>query len=61
MEPTSSTALLCRVMLKRPCSQEHSRDELPTLGDTTYSIWYFLIRYVVPPAVAIIFVMGVSD
>ena len=53
--------LLLAVFAGWVVKREYSRDELPTLGDTTYSIWYFLIRYVVPPAVAIIFVMGVSD
>lgn len=41
--------------------KEFSRDELPTLGARTYEIWHFLIRYVVPPAVLVIFVMGVSE
>jgi neurotransmitter:Na+ symporter, NSS family len=33
-------------------------DELDTTP-TEYAIWYFLIRFVVPPAVLVIFVMGV--
>ena len=41
-------------------SQEASRDELD-LGARAYGLWRFLIRYVVPPAVLIIFVMGVSE
>ena len=41
-------------------SQEASRDEL-ALGAKAYGLWRFLIRYVVPPAVLIIFVMGVSE
>lgn len=39
-------------------SRETSQDELGTAG-ADYTIWYFLIRFVVPPAVLIIFVMGV--
>jgi NSS family neurotransmitter:Na+ symporter len=39
--------------------KEHSRDELTSLNGTAYEIWYFLIRYVVPPAVLYIFVRGV--
>jgi NSS family neurotransmitter:Na+ symporter len=35
-----------------------TQDELRTTN-REYAIWYFLIRYVVPPAVLIIFVMGV--
>jgi len=36
-----------------------SRDELTTLNSTTYEIWHFLIRFVVPPALLVIFVVGV--
>lgn len=39
--------------------REHSQDEFTTLGATAYSIWFFLIRYVVPPALVIIIVQGV--
>lgn len=39
--------------------KEYSRDELTTLSATSYEIWHFLIRFVVPPAVLIIFVAGV--
>lgn len=41
-------------------NKEASRDELHSLNATTYELWHFLIRFVVPPAVAIIFVMGIS-
>jgi NSS family neurotransmitter:Na+ symporter len=41
--------------------KEYTRDELTSLNGFTYEIWHFLIRYVVPPAVLIIFVMGVSE
>jgi NSS family neurotransmitter:Na+ symporter len=36
-----------------------SRDELTTLNNITYEIWHFLIRFIVPPALLVIFVMGV--
>ena len=38
-----------------------SRDELTTLNSLAYEIWHFLIRFVVPPALLVIFVMGVMD
>ena len=41
-------------------SRESSRDELPTLGAAGHSLWYFLIRFVVPPALLVIFVVGVT-
>ncbi len=41
--------------------REYSRDELSTLSDGFYALWHFLIRFVVPPAVLIIFVMGVAE
>ncbi len=41
-------------------SRESSRDELAPLGDRGFSLWHFLIRFVVPPAVAVIFVMGIG-
>ena len=41
--------------------KEATRDELTTLNATTYAIWHFLVRFVVPPAVAIIFYMGVTE
>jgi NSS family neurotransmitter:Na+ symporter len=39
---------------------ESTKDELATLNDAGYAVWHFLIRFVVPPAVAIIFIMGIS-
>ncbi|MEM6301977.1 MAG: sodium-dependent transporter [Pseudomonadota bacterium] len=41
--------------------KEYSRDEFVALGSSAYKLWFFLIRYVVPPALAIIFIMGVRD
>ena len=38
--------------------REVTQNELSTTAQE-YAIWYFLIRYVVPPAVLVIFVMGV--
>jgi NSS family neurotransmitter:Na+ symporter len=40
--------------------KEESRDELTTLTPAIHGVWYFLIRYLVPPALAFIFIMGVS-
>ena len=38
-----------------------TRDELSSLNSATYALWHFLIRFLVPPAVLVIFVMGVSE
>ena len=40
---------------------EFSRDEFTTLTARTYRLWYVLIRFVVPPALGVIFVMGIAD
>lgn len=40
--------------------REHSRDELDIGSDAGYTLWRFLIRFVVPPALAIIFVLGIK-
>lgn len=40
--------------------KEASRDELTSLNTVGYELWYFLIRFVVPPALLVIFVMGVT-
>lgn len=40
-------------------SRASTRDELGVIGDGVFAVWHFLIRFVVPPAVLIIFVMGV--
>ena len=40
--------------------KEASQDELTSLNAVTYKLWYFLIRFVVPPALLVIFVMGIS-
>jgi len=51
--------LLLAVFAGWVMSRAAARDELHTLGDRGFSVWYFLIRFVVPPAVLIIFVWGV--
>jgi NSS family neurotransmitter:Na+ symporter len=38
-----------------------TRDELTSLTAGAYALWHFLIRFVVPPAVLVIFVMGIAD
>lgn len=43
------------LMLRR-----YSRDELVDLGERAFGGWYLLIRYVVPPALLLIFVMGLG-
>ncbi len=53
--------LLIAVFAGWAMKKEFSRDELTSLNATTYEIWHFLIRFVVPPAVLIIFVMGVME
>lgn len=42
-------------------TREGSREELGITNENGYRLWYFLIRFVVPPAVLVIFVMGVSE
>jgi NSS family neurotransmitter:Na+ symporter len=41
--------------------RDATRDELTSLTERTYALWHFLIRFVVPPALLVIFVMGVSE
>jgi len=52
--------LLIAVFAGWAVTREASRDELPTLGPTAYAIWRALIRFVVPPAILIVLVMGIS-
>lgn len=52
--------LLIAVFAGWVMKRESTKDELVSLNDTGYALWRFLIRFVVPPAVAIIFVMGVA-
>ena len=53
--------LLIAVFAGWAVKKEYSRDELTSLNATGFNLWFFLIRYVVPPAVLFIFVMGVSE
>jgi NSS family neurotransmitter:Na+ symporter len=53
--------LLIAIFAGWAMSREATRDELTSLNATTYAIWHFLIRFVVPPAVAIIVFMGISE
>lgn len=39
---------------------DQSRDELHNMGDGAYALWRFLVRYIVPPALLVIFYMGVT-
>lgn len=53
--------LLIAVFAGWAMTPEATRDELTTLGPRSYTLWRFTIRYIVPPAVFIIFVMGVTE
>ncbi|MFK7977630.1 MAG: sodium-dependent transporter [Halioglobus sp.] len=52
--------LLIAVFAGWGMSRAATRDELGPIGDGVFAVWHFLIRFVVPPAVLIIFVMGVA-
>jgi NSS family neurotransmitter:Na+ symporter len=41
-------------------TRQASQDELTTLNVVGYELWHFLIRFVVPPALLVIFVMGIT-
>jgi NSS family neurotransmitter:Na+ symporter len=53
--------LLIAVFVGWAVKKEATRDELTVLGPTTYRIWHALIRFVVPPAILIVLVMGISS
>lgn len=53
--------LLIAVFAGWVMSREATRDELTSLGPSGYAVWHFMIRFVVPPAVLVIFVMGVTE
>ncbi len=53
--------LLIAVFAGWVVTKDNSRDEFPSLTRGAYEFWHFLIRFVVPPALLIIFVMGVSE
>jgi NSS family neurotransmitter:Na+ symporter len=52
--------LLIAVFTGWVMTKQATRDELTSLNAVTYEIWHFLIRFVVPPALLVIFVMGVA-
>jgi NSS family neurotransmitter:Na+ symporter len=52
--------LLIAVFAGWAMTKEASHDELDTLSSKQHAIWHFLIRYAVPPAVLVIFVMGIT-
>jgi NSS family neurotransmitter:Na+ symporter len=39
--------------------REDTRDELTSLTAGNFAFWHFLIRFVVPPALLVIFVQGI--
>jgi NSS family neurotransmitter:Na+ symporter len=51
--------LLIAVFAGWAMKKEATRDELTSLNAPAYEVWHFLIRFVVPPAILVIFVMGV--
>ncbi|RLA45314.1 MAG: sodium-dependent transporter [Gammaproteobacteria bacterium] len=53
--------LLIAVFAGWAVKKEATRDELTSLNAVAYEVWHFLIRFVVPPAVLVIFVMGVIE
>jgi len=53
--------LLIAVFAGWEVKKEATRDELTSLNAVAYEVWHFLIRFVVPPAVLVIFVKGVID
>jgi NSS family neurotransmitter:Na+ symporter len=52
--------LLIAVFAGWAVNKAASRDELTSLNAVTYEIWHFLIRFVVPPALLVILVVGVT-
>jgi len=53
--------LLIAVFAGWVVSRDATRDELASINTWGYTLWRFLIRYAVPPALLVIFVMGVID
>ncbi len=41
-------------------NKQYSRDELTSLGASAYEVWHFLIRFIVPPALLVIIVSGIT-
>ncbi len=42
-------------------SRQAVREELADLSPRAFGLWYGLVRYVVPPALGIIFLMGITE
>ena len=53
--------LLIAVFAGWVVNKQASQDELTTLNAAGYALWHFLIRFVVPPALLVIFVMGITS
>lgn len=50
--------LLIAVFAGWAMTRASTRDELSTMGEGAFTLWHFLIRFVVPLALGVIFVMG---
>ena len=53
--------LLIAVFVGYRVSRDVAQEELGFTSETLFSIWHFLLRYAVPPAVFIIFILGVTE
>lgn len=53
--------LLIAVFAGWAMTRQATEDELTTIGPAAYSLWRLLIRFLVPPALLVIFVMGISE
>ncbi len=52
--------LLIAVFAGWAMTREASRDELEGMGNGSYNLWRFMIRFVVPPALVVIFISGIG-
>ncbi|MEQ9464500.1 MAG: sodium-dependent transporter [Haliea sp.] len=52
--------LLIAVFAGWAMTREASRDELWSMGNGAYELWRFMIRFVVPPALVVIFISGIG-
>lgn len=55
------SGLLIALFVGWAMTRDAVRDELSDLSSRVFALWYALLRYVVPPALAIIFIMGVTE
>jgi NSS family neurotransmitter:Na+ symporter len=53
--------LLIAVLSGWVVKKEATRDELSSLNAWGFQLWHFLIRFVVPPALLVIFVVGITN